>query len=123
MIYNLGKFVFVSKRAAIEHIKEILSGIPLRWPFKRIVSEFVEAYGTPAIRKRATGAFGMEFVNEADAIRFREFHDARAVLSPVSRDAHSRLRHAQLTALAAEDSDNGECASSDLFKEFPRYSL
>jgi hypothetical protein len=85
------------------------------WPFKRIVSEFVEAYGTPAIRKRTTGAFGMEFVNEADATRFREFHDARAVLPLVSRDAHSRLRHAQLTALAAENSDNGECAGSDLF--------
>jgi hypothetical protein len=89
------------------------------WGFKRIVNAFIEEYGEPAVWKRANGDFGSEFVDEADAIRFREFHDARAILQIVSRDVHYRLRHAQLKAIAAEDSDNGEAAQNDLHNEFP----
>jgi hypothetical protein len=84
------------------------------WPFKRIVNEYIAQYDEPAVRKRNNGDFGSEFVNEADAINFREFHDARAILQIVSRDAHYRLRHAQLKAIAAENSDNGEAGQSDL---------
>jgi hypothetical protein len=45
---------------------------------------------------------------------------ATAVLrSPRTRSlARLGQRLAQLQAIGAEDSDNGECAQSDLFKEF-----
>jgi hypothetical protein len=89
------------------------------WPFKKIVNAFIEQHGVPAVWKRGNGDFGSEFVSGADALKFREFHDARAVLQIVSRDAHYRLRHAQLKSIAAEDSDNAEIAQSDLDREFP----
>jgi hypothetical protein len=89
------------------------------WPFKRIVNAYIEQYGEPAVWKRENGDFGSEFVSEADAVKFREFHDVRAILQIVSRDAHCRLRHAQLTSIAVEDSDNAETAQSDLYHEFP----
>jgi hypothetical protein len=88
-------------------------------PFKRIVNAYVEQYGEPAVWKRGNGDFGSEFIDEADAFKFREFHNARAILQIVSRDVHYRLRHAQLKAIAAEDSDNAEVAQSDLDHEFP----
>jgi len=129
--YAVDDSVWSFKKAAFNGRSEVYcaqTGVPLifegcdvhhnpPWVFRRIISEFVKAYGRPAIRKRTNG-FGMEFVHPGDALRFRAFHNAPAVLSLVSRDVHSRLRHAQLTALAAEDSDNGECAGSDLCKEF-----
>jgi hypothetical protein len=89
------------------------------WQFRRIVNAYIEQYGEPEVWGRSNGGFGSEFVSEANAVKFREFHDARAVLQIVSRDAHRRLRHAQLKAIAAEESDNAEAAQCDLHHEFP----
>jgi hypothetical protein len=89
------------------------------WPFEKIVATFVEQNGEPAVRRRPNGDFGAEFVYEKDAGAFRKLHDRLAVLQIVSRDKHQRHRHAQLSAIAAEDCDNSEAARSDLDKEFP----
>jgi len=93
------------------------------WPFKKIVAAFVEQNGEPSIRKRINGHFGSEFVYEKDIASFRKFHDVRAVLQIVSRDAHCRRRHAQLSAIATEDNDNGEAARANLQTEFPERPL
>jgi hypothetical protein len=89
------------------------------WPFKKIVAAFVEQNGEPSVRKRANGDFGSEFVYPKDAANFRKFHDRLAILEIVNRDAHHRLRAAQLRDVGAEDSDNGEVANADFHKEFP----
>jgi hypothetical protein len=89
------------------------------WPFKKIVGAFIEQNGEPSVRKRVNGDFGAEFVYPKDVTNFRKFHDRLAVLEIVSRDVHHRLRSAQLAAIGAEDSDNGEVAAADLHKEFP----
>ena len=89
------------------------------WPFKRIVETFIEQNGEPLVRKRVNGHFGAEFVYLKDAINFRKFHDRVAILQIVSRDAHQRLRHAQLSAVVAEEGDNGEAAQFNLHTEFP----
>jgi hypothetical protein len=92
------------------------------WPFKKIVLAFVEQNGEPSVRRRLHGDFGSEFVYLKDAANFRTFHDRLAILAIVSRDVHHRLRSAQLRDVGAEDSDNGECASSDLTKEFGQFT-
>jgi hypothetical protein len=89
------------------------------WPFKKILAAFIEQNGEPEVRKRVNSDFGAEFVYPKDATKFCKFHDALAILQIVSRDAHQRLRRAQLNDLAIQGDDNGEVAQADLTREFP----